>query len=259
MTVKYNKNSPIGVMDSGMGGISTLRALVKELPLEDFIYYGDDKNAPYGTRSTDEVITLAESSVKKLIDHSAKAIVIACNTATGAAAAYLREKYTDISIIGAEPAIKPAVMYKKNSRVLVMATPLTLRSEKYLALSKEFSNEADIIGLPCQGIVELVETGILDGSIVDDLLHRLLDPFIGRIDSIVLGCTHYPFLSKSISAIVGDQIPLFDGNKGIAAETKRRLLKDDLLTDKATRGNVIFETSAGDEDTYRIAHMLMDL
>lgn len=259
MAVKYNKNSPIGVMDSGMGGISTLRALVKELPSEDFIYYGDDKNAPYGTKSTDEVISLAEASLAGLIDRGAKAVVIACNTATGAAAAYLREKYTDVPIIGAEPAIRPAVKYKHDSRVLVMATPLTLKSEKYLALSKEFANDAEIIGLPCQGIVELVESGTLEGDDVDDLLHRLLDSYVGKIDSIVLGCTHYPFLSKSISAIVGEQIPLFDGNKGIAAETKRRLLMEDMLTEKVTRGSVTFETSAGDEDTHMIAHMLMNL
>lgn len=246
-------------MDSGMGGISTLRALVEELPCEDFIYYGDDENAPYGTKSTDEVISLAEASLEGLINRGVKAVVIACNTATGVAAAYLRGKYTDIPIIGAEPALRPAVKYKQNSRVLVMATPLTLRSEKYLALSKEFAGDADIIGLPCQGIVELVESGTVEGSIVDDLLHSLLDPYVGKIDSIVLGCTHYPFLSKSISAIVGNDVPLFDGNRGIAAETKRRLLMCNMLTDKETCGSVTFETSAGDEDTYRIAHKLMDI
>lgn len=246
-------------MDSGMGGISTLRALVSELPHEDFIYFGDDKNAPYGEKSREDVIALSESVVSTLLERGVKAIVIACNTATGAAATYLREKYSTIPIIGAEPAIKPAVGYKKNSRVLVMATPLTLGSEKFMHLKAEFEDNAEIIGLPCVGLVELVEAGITDGERVNSTLHGLLDPYVGKIDSVVLGCTHYPFLAPAISRVLGENIPLFDGNRGIAAETRRRLCESELLNKRTDVGQIEFLTSSGDPSTPIVAKKLLDL
>lgn len=257
MTDKRVCDSPIGVLDSGMGGISTLKTLVAELPHENFIYYGDDKNAPYGLKTVGEVRMLAENAVVFLLERGAKAIVIACNTATGAAATYLREKYADIPIIGAEPAIKPAVSYHHRSRILVMATPLTLSTERFRRLADSVKGDCDIISLPCPGLVELVEAGKTEGDEVDKTLHGLLDRYVGRIDSIVLGCTHYPFLSKAISAIVGENVPLFDGNRGIAAETHRRLEAGHILSGRRENGSVLFETSAGDADTPRIARTLL--
>ncbi len=257
MTDKCACDRPIGVLDSGMGGISTLKALVAELPHENFIYYGDDKNAPYGLKTAEEVRVLTENAVVFLLERGAKAIVIACNTATGAAATYLREKYTDIPIIGAEPAIKPAVSYRHRSKILVMATPLTLSTERFGRLADSVKGDCDIIGLPCHGLVELVEAGKTEGDEVDKTLHGLLDRYVGRIDSVVLGCTHYPFLSKAISAIVGENVPLFDGNRGIAAETRRRLETEHIISDRREDGNVLFETSAGDADTLRIARRLL--
>lgn len=253
------RSLPIGVMDSGMGGISTLRALVSELPHENFIYFGDDKNAPYGEKSREEVIALSESVVLTLLENGVKAIVVACNTATGAAAAYLREKYNTIPIIGAEPAIKPAVGYKPSSRVLVMATPLTLSSEKFRNLKADFDGNAEIIGLPCVGLVELVESGVIDGETVERTLHDILDPYVGCVDSVVLGCTHYPFLAPVISRVLGDDVPLFDGNRGIAAETHRRLSATDLLCDRTDVGQVEFLTSSGDPTTPVVANMLLNL
>ena len=124
-------NRPIGVLDSGLGGISVLRELVKLMPGEDFIYYGDSANAPYGTRTPEEVIDLTKKDVEFLLERGAKAIVVACNTATSAGIQILRERYTDIPVIGIEPALKPAVLSKQNPKVLVMATPMTLREEKF--------------------------------------------------------------------------------------------------------------------------------
>lgn len=257
MTDKRACDNPIGVLDSGMGGISTLKALVAELPNENFIYYGDDKNAPYGLKTVGEVRALTENAVVFLLEHGAKAIVIACNTATGAAATYLREKYADVPIIGAEPAIKPAVNYCHRSNILVMATPLTLSTERFRKLADSVKGDCNIISLPCHGLVELVEAGKIEGDEVDKTLHGLLDRYVGRIDSIVLGCTHYPFLRKAISAIVGENVPLFDGNRGIAAETRRRLESGNILSDRRENGSVLFETSAGDADTLCIARMLL--
>lgn len=251
--------SPIGVLDSGMGGISTLRELIARLPQESFLYYGDDKNAPYGTKRAEEVRILAENCVLHLMERGPlKAVVIACNTATGAAAEYLREKYPDLPIIGAEPALKPAVEYKEHSRVLVMATPLTLQTMKFKELERRVGSDSTVLELPCPGLMEFVEQGIVDGDELDALLHTLLDPYIGKVDSVVLGCTHYPFLRRPIAAILGEDVPLFDGNEGIAAETERRLAARGLLK-KGGIGSVLYDTSSQNPGTRLIAMKLLQI
>lgn len=254
-----DQNSPIGVLDSGMGGISTLRELRARLPRESFLYYGDDQNAPYGTKSVRQVRILTENCVIHLCRRAPlKAVVIACNTATGAAAGYLRKKYPDLPIIGAEPALKPAVAYKPRSRVLVMATPLTLQTMKFRTLESRVGGDSTVLELPCPGLMEFVEQGIVEGPELEALLHRLLDPYVGRIDSVVLGCTHYPFLRRSISAILGDGVPLFDGNVGIAAETQRRLAERGLLKSGGD-GSVVYETSSQNPKTRQIAMKLLKI
>ncbi len=251
--------SPIGVLDSGMGGISTLRELIARLPQESFLYYGDDKNAPYGTKTAEEVRILAENCVLHLMERSPlKAVVIACNTATGAAAEYLRQKYPDLPIIGAEPALKPAVEYKENSRVLVMATPLTLQTMKFKELEKRVGLGSTVLELPCPGLMEFVEQGIVEGDELDALLHTLLDPYIGKVDSVVLGCTHYPFLRRPIARILGENVPLFDGNEGIAAETERRLAARGLLK-RGGIGSVLYDTSSQNPGTRQIAMKLLQI
>lgn len=253
------KSASIGVFDSGMGGISTLRELIARLPGENFLFYGDDKNAPYGTQTVDRVRTLAENCVEHLMAWGPlKAVVIACNTATGAAAGYLREKYPDLIIIGAEPALKPAVRYKEHSRVLVMATPLTLQTVKFKELERRVGRGSTILELPCPGLMEFVERGIVDGEELLALLHTLLDPYVGKVDSVVLGCTHYPFLQKAISEILGQGVPLFDGNEGIAAETARRLAEKGLLSDNPI-GSVHYETSSKNPGTREIAMKLLQI
>lgn len=221
--MQYNTN-PIGVFDSGVGGISVLAELSSVMPNENFIYFGDSKNAPYGTKTTEEILKLSEGCVKNLIDMGVKAIVIACNTATSVAAEYLRQKYKNIPVIGIEPAVKPAVEYKENSKILVMATPVTLKKEKFISLIDNINKNNTIIPLPCPGLVELIEQGKTDTKEMEEFLKNLLSPFFAeKIDSVVLGCTHYPFVREQIKKAFAYEVKTFDGGFGTACETKRRI------------------------------------
>ena len=168
-----SKDSPIAVFDSGMGGVSVLRELYKLMPNENFIYFGDSKNAPYGVKTTEEIKSLTIENVKSLIEKGAKAVVLACNTATSAAAKELREMYPDVIIIGLEPALKPAVLSKEHPRVVVLATPLTLREEKFEMLYNRFKDDADIIRLPAPYLVRLVEEDKLDTAEMTEYLEEL--------------------------------------------------------------------------------------
>ena len=224
--MQYN-NSPIGVFDSGVGGISVLAELASVLPNEDFLYLGDSKNAPYGTRTDEEILNLSEACVKTLIEKNVKAIVIACNTATSVAAEYLREKYKNIPVIGIEPAVKPAAEYRENSKILVMATPVTLKKEKFINLIENVNNN-EVIPLPCAGLVELIEQGKTDGEEMEEFLNRLLCPYFKEeITSVVLGCTHYPFVREQIKKAFPYEVKIFDGGYGTACETKRRIERND--------------------------------
>ncbi len=252
-------NRPIGVFDSGIGGISVLSELIKVLPNEDFIYFGDSANAPYGTKSEDEILTLSESCINILFKYNVKAIVIACNTATSVAAKTLREKYADIPIIGIEPAIKPAVLSRRNARILVMATPMTLKKEKFKNLMDSFSDKANIIPLPCAGLAELIEKGDFDNGKIDNYLKNLFLPFKNeKIDCIVLGCTHYPFVSNNIRSCFSSDIQIFDGGKGTAEETKRRLTINKLCNSENHKGNVFFKNSKNTQSEIELSKKLLD-
>lgn len=242
-----NKKNPIAVIDSGVGGISVLKELIRILPNENFIYLGDNKNAPYGTKSADEVKRIMFENVEYILGENAKAVVIACNTATATSSKDLREKYKNIPIIGIEPAIKPSAKYKEHSTVLVMATPLTLNQEKFSDLLDRFSDEANIISLPCPGLMELVEEGEIEGERIDRFLKELFTPFQNeKIDSVVLGCTHYPHVKDAIIKALGKEVMIFDGGEGTARETKRRLKELDILNDNKEQGEVkILCTSKG--------------
>ena len=245
---------PVGVFDSGLGGISVLKELTKVLPNEDFIYLGDSYNAPYGTKSIERVTELSENNVKLLLEYGVKAIVIACNTATSAAAEFLREKYKDIPIIGIEPAVKPAVQYKKNSTIVVMATPVTLSEEKFLILADSFKDEADIIPLPCPGLAELVEKGKTEGEEISLYLKNLFDKLENKkIDSIVLGCTHYPFVKAEIEKAFSYSVKIFDGGEGTARETKRRLLEKGILNVREEEGQIVFKNSKNTDEEIQLS------
>jgi glutamate racemase len=245
---------PIAVFDSGVGGISVLRELVRIMPNENYIYYGDSKNAPYGTKTLEEVRTLTRAHANELFSQGAKGLVVACNTATSAAVRVLREEYPTIPIVGIEPAVKPAVSFAEHPRVLVLATPMTIREEKFKRLMARYEDQGEIIPLPCPGLMNFVERGDLDGDDLQKYLTELLFAFQeDPVDAVVLGCTHYPFLKQQIAAVLGEQVRIFDGGEGTAREMKRRLSEAHLLSGSASRGEVFFDNSLdGDQKQEKI-------
>lgn len=245
---------PIGVFDSGIGGISLLRNMRALLPGEDFIYYGDEKNAPYGTKSEQEILALSRADVDFLMHHDVKAIVIACNTATSAAAKELRSELS-LPIIGIEPALKPAHLERRSGNIAVLATPATLRQSKFLKLMELYGEGA--VSVPCPGLMEFVERGITEGAEIDAFLDAALKPIRGlKLDGAVLGCTHYSFLFKAISKSLNG-VKLYDGNEGTARQLRRVLTDKNLLSDK-TYGKVTLLTSGDETKTIPIMQKLLN-
>ncbi len=254
-----NKLMPIGVMDSGVGGISVLRELIKLLPGENFLYYGDSAHAPYGTKEVDEVVNLSLSAAEFLLEKGAKALVVACNTATSVAIPVLREKYAKIPVIGIEPALKPAVLSAEHPRILVMATPMTLEQEKFSNLLHFYENDANIIKVPCPGLVELIEAGILEGTELEKYLTERFAPFDPQsADGIVLGCTHYPLIRGTITKLFPNAT-IFDGGYGTAKQTRRRLEEYSLLSPKEDGGKVTFFNSKTDPAILALSQKLLEL
>ena len=251
----YQKSDYIAVFDSGVGGISVLRELTKLLPNERFLYYGDSANAPYGTRTTEEVRRLTLEAAEQILCKPVKALVVACNTATAAAIDILRQAYPDLIVIGIEPALKLAADRFPGKRIGVMATEVTLREEKFDALLHRFHEDHPVCKISAPGLVELVEAGKADSSDTDALLSNLLTPYKGKIDVLVLGCTHYPFAKAAIRRVLGDEIALLDGGEGTARETKRRLQLADLLSDGT--GEVIWENSCGSAEATELCKQLL--
>ena len=254
------KNKPIGFMDSGVGGISVLKEAIRVLPAEDFVYYGDSANAPYGTKTVKEIRDLTFKAVERLMDHDVKALVIACNTATSAAIVELRARYKDMPVIGIEPAVKPAVVCSRGGRIIVMATPMTLRQKKFRELIKTYENEADIVPLACEGLMEYVEKGLNDKEGLMDYLDKTLGAVItDDTESIVLGCTHYPFIINEIKEYLGDRdIVLIDGSKGTSSQLKRRLEEKDLLRDDDHTGIVTIQNSSDDPAMIELSERLLE-
>lgn len=243
----------IGVFDSGVGGISVLGELIRELPEEDFYFFGDSANAPYGEKTIDEVRELTLCAAERMAENGVKALVIACNTATSAAVKQIRERYsTHMPVIGIEPALKPAAEGMDHGRILVMATAITLKLEKYHELSHRLENQAEFIPLECSGLAARIEKGDLDGEDLKELLRGLLGPYIGKVDGVVLGCTHYPFVRKQIREIMGD-IPLYDGAKGTARELHRQLKKRGIKKPGTGKnGQVVLDSSRHTPETMAV-------
>ena len=239
------KTDYIAVFDSGLGGISVLRHLLRLMPGERYLYFGDSANAPYGSRPTSEVRDLTLAAAEKLMQEKPlKALVLACNTATAAAVKDLRRNYPDLIVIGIEPALKVAADHFPGGRIGVMATEVTLREEKFDTLLGRFRENCSITKIPMPGLVQLVEAGKTDSPEMDALLKELLAPHIGKLDAVVLGCTHYPLAAKAISRVLGETVVLLDGGDGTARETRRRLLRADLLEEG--RGELIMRNSGSD-------------
>ncbi|MBQ7039498.1 MAG: glutamate racemase [Clostridia bacterium] len=250
-----SNDRPIAVIDSGIGGVSVLKELIKLMPNENYIYLADEKNAPYGTKTMEEVRNITVDNVKMLFEMGAKALVVACNTATGAAVRYLRETYPDVPIVGIEPAVKPAKEEKENPTVLVMATPLTLNQEKFENLLHRFSDGATIIPLGCPGLMEIIEDGDFEGERIDNYLNELFKNIDkSQIDSVVLGCTHYPHAKEAIKKAFCDRVHVFDGGYGTAKEALRRIKEANLLNDSSEKGTLTLLCS--EQKKERIKKML---
>ena len=247
----------IGVFDSGVGGISVLGALVHELPHEDFVYYGDSAHAPYGEKTPDEVRSLSLDVVSRMLGAGCKAIVIACNTATSAAAEMLRTRYPDIPIIGLEPALKPAVLATRHGRVLVMATPMTVKLEKFQNLMGEWGGEADVTTVACTGLAARIEQGNLDAPDLINLLRELVGAHANKVDAAVLGCTHYPFVKSQIASVIGD-VPFFDGAAGTARQLQRRLADKDLLSKSSEKGKIKLLSSKDSREELELYQRFFD-
>ena len=245
----------IAVFDSGVGGVSVLRELIALMPQEKYLYFGDSANAPYGTRPTSEVRALTLAAAEKLMARGCKALVVACNTATAAAIRDLREIYPDKIIIGIEPALKVAADHFPGREVGVLATPVTLREEKFDILLHRFEDVCSVHKIPAPGLAELIERGMTDSPETEALLSPLLSPYRDRLAAIVLGCTHYPFAAPVIQRLVGRNTALLDGGPGTARQTRRRLQAEGLLWNGP--GELIIENSSGHEEMISLCRKLL--
>ena len=235
-------SAPVGIFDSGIGGLSVAREIRNALPAEDLLYVSDAAYVPYGDRTTEEVRARTLIAGRFLEARGAKALVVACNTASGAALETLRE-HLSIPVIGLEPAVKPAVAATRNGRVGVMATTGTLRSERYARLVQNHANGATVIAQPCPGLADAVEDGHLDGDVLDSVLAPYIDRLKAEgVDTVVLGCTHYPFVRERIAAAFGPDVTLLDSGPAIARQTERVLRERGALATSGAGGLRILTT-----------------
>ncbi len=253
-----NDQGPIGVFDSGLGGLSVLREMRTLLLAEDVLYYADNAYCPYGIRSREEIQDRSERISRLLIDLGTKAIVVACNTASAMAIEHLRAEFPRIPFIGLEPAVKPAVKLTRSGRIGVLATPRTVAGERLRWLIETHANGIEVRTVAATGLVELVEAGTLSGPAVIEALRPLLDPMLeAGVDVVVLGCTHYPFLRAEIEAYVGERVPVIDSGVAIATRTRVVLGQNGLLGDRVGAGSVRMMTSAEAGPVDGVARLLM--
>jgi glutamate racemase len=251
-----DRDQPIGVFDSGVGGLSILRALRAELPDEDFVYFSDAGHAPYGEKGEAFVSERSLAIAVDLLEqHRIKALVIACNTATAAAVHLVRAQHTHLPVIGVEPALKPAAALTKTGHVAVLATRGTLASSKFKALQESLREQAEFVLVPCDGLAAAIEND--DQPLIRELCSRYTKEICcfgngpGEIDTLVLGCTHYPFASEVFRELLGPQVQLVETGEPVARQT-RRLLEQQGLLNPHGEGHVRFQTS-GDRKALQAA------
>jgi glutamate racemase len=226
--------APVGIFDSGVGGLSVAREIRALLPAEPLLYLADTAYCPYGGRPVEEIRDRSVAAVSALVERGVKAVVVACNTATGAALELLREEFP-IPILGLEPAVKPAAQTTTTGRVGVMATSGTLRSERFSRLVSTFAQGVEVFAVPCPGLVELVEAGETEGEPTIGALSELLAPLRdAHVDTVVLGCTHYPFLKDAVAVVMGPDVRLLDSGRAVANHLQRVLTRADALATGST-------------------------
>ena len=220
-----DKLGNIGIFDSGIGGITVLKEIIKIMPQENYIYYSDSKNNPYGDKTEEEVKKICDDIVQKLINKNCKAIVIACNTASAMAKDYLRKKYKDILIFAIEPAYKMVYDYSYNKETLVMATKGTIESEKFKLLLAKYNNNKTVL-LACTGLADLIEEG--NKEKIKQYLNKNLKKYKNKVENVVLGCTHYPLIQNEIKGVLGN-VKFFNGAPNLAKHVKDVLEENNLI------------------------------
>lgn len=231
-------------MDSGVGGISVLHHIRQRLPHEHIVYVADSYYAPYGNKTAEQITERCFTIADFLLAQGVKAIVVACNTATAAAIKAMRERYC-VPIIGMEPAVKPAALASKNGIIGVLATVGTIKSAQYAALLETYGAGVTVLAQGCEGLVECVESGTLTDDATRHLLKQYLAPLLaGGADTIVLGCTHYPFLRPLIEEIVGQKIAVIDTGKAVSTQLQKKLAEAKLLASDTHKAEVVFWTNS---------------
>lgn len=253
----HDQDRPIGFIDSGVGGISVLKKAVRLLPHENFIYYGDSLNAPYGSKPLETIRALTFAAVDHLLARQVKAIVIACNTATSAAVHIVRERYPDLPVLGIEPALKPAVEHTNKGSIVVMATETTLKERKFAHLMDRVARDRHVIKMSCPGLVELIEDGKANSPETLDYLKAKFRPLpMDELEAVVLGCTHYPFIRCALRNVIGPGPLIMDGADGISRHLEQVLRSWDLLSPRRSYGEILMINTSGDDDLLRLS---MDL
>ena len=246
-----SSNAPIGVYDSGFGGLSVWRELRRLLPEESLIYLGDGKNCPYGGRSREDIEGFAIAAVERLVERGVKMVVVGCNTATTAAVATLRQRWDDMPIVGLEPAVKPACLATRTRKIAVLATAHSLSSDMFLATAARYADDVEVVKVVGEGFVELVERNMEHSEEAEMLVRKAVEPLLERgVDKIVLGCTHYPFLRPHIERIVaGYGIDVIDSGEAVARRVAWLLDRYDIAAESGNQPTYDFMTFA--DDAYR--------
>jgi len=247
-----DNKAPIGIFDSGVGGISVLQHVCKVLPNESVLYYADSLHAPYGNKSPEFIIERARYLTDFLITQGAKAIVVACNTATAAAVATLRQQYA-LPIIAMEPAVKPAVAITKSGVIGVLATSGTLKSAQFAALLEHYGHHVQVVTQACHGLVEAIERGEINTTPTKSLLTSYIQPLLdAKADVIVLGCTHYPFVKSQVESIAGKEVALIDTGDAVARQLKKRLEEAGLLNLVHRNSSITFYSNSHAADARHV-------
>jgi glutamate racemase len=241
-------DAPIGIFDSGLGGLSVVREVRALLPAEHLIYYADSAYCPYGTRAPDEIAARCRAIGDELVALGVKAIILACNTACAVALTELRARL-DVRVVGLEPAVKPATRLTRTRRIAVLATPRTVASERLANLIRNHAADVEVSAVPAHGLVDLVEVGETRGPVVGRLLRPLLEPLLARdVDVVVLGCTHYPFLRAEIERVVGPGVRVLDSGEAIARRIRAVLDEQGLIRPAAGPAGTLRLLTSGDPD-----------
>lgn len=238
-----HNTQPIGIFDSGVGGLTVWKELVNSLPNESIIYYADNNNCPYGPKSKEEIIELSSRVVDFLITKKCKTIIVACNTATAAAIEYLRSNYP-IPLIGIEPAVKPAALNSKTKSIAILATEGTFNGKLYLETSQKYAKDIELNVKVGDKLVDIVENGLVDDAETENHLSQLVEPLIEKnIDHLVLGCTHYPFLTEKLKKVLPDNVEIVDPAPAVVKQTSRVLEQLSLINTENTSPTYEFYSS----------------